>query len=95
MKIEMLVTCQACAGSGKELGGARFIQCSFCEGDRLLEDVQCDVCNGAGCARCRNEGRLYNVPCPDCNGEGQVRVPTKCAFCGGYGERPPDIFFQQ
>lgn len=94
MPESMLVMCRACNASGWALGEDKWITCKICDGERILDEVTCDVCDGFGCDYCRGEGVLRNVECPDCQAEGEIRVPTKCHVCSGYGDHPPKEMFE-
>ena len=71
LKIERLVNCDTCKGSGAKGGSSEVRTCSTCGGvgqvitSRGFFQVQqtCPDCNGSG--------EVISNPCPDCSGEGR------------------------
>lgn len=73
VKLEKLVSCEKCAGSGDEKGAKR---------------KTCPTCKGKGKIR-KESGTFLGsfaqiITCPDCEGEGNVS-DKKCAVCHGEG----------
>lgn len=77
LKIERLVPCESCEGSGAKGGSSDVRSCSMCGGvgqvitSRGFFQVQqtCPECNGSG--------ESISNPCPDCSGEGRVNGSSR------------------
>jgi RecJ-like exonuclease len=67
--------------------------CPECEGEGILDVVECDVCNGTECEYCGFEGVLHNVPCPECDARGEIEWHPRCSTCNGSGEMPSKEFY--
>lgn len=88
MPQSMTERCSHCMGSGTDRTSFRHDECEMCGGEGILDEVECDLCNGEGCENCRSTGRLENVRCPSCDGRGEVQYHPYCDHCSGSGEVP-------
>jgi len=91
----MLVECRECMGEGVRLDLLDEEPCEPCEGQGMIPEVPCPVCEGAGCERCWHEGSLYDIECPACSGEGVRHYHPSCHNCAGRGYAPHPAFEQQ
>lgn len=90
----MLEECPECYGEGIDLGGYDEEVCTFCEGQGVLDQVSCDICQGKGCPRCDGQGSLYHVECPQCQSLGTVQIQRRCSVCHGFGNVIPRKYFE-
>jgi len=76
IKVNKLVECKACHGSGAA-SGSRSVTCDTCQGTGQVKHVQRSILgqfiNVAECHRCGGQGTIVESPCNDCRGTGQVR----------------------
>ncbi|MEJ2722761.1 MAG: molecular chaperone DnaJ [bacterium] len=76
LKINSLVACSECKGSGAAPGSTSTI-CETCGGTGQVRHVQRSIfgqfVNVTECHRCEGRGRVIKEPCPACRGTGTVR----------------------
>ena len=82
---KMLQICPECRGEKIDYMEQVEKECKGCDGESIIEEVTCDVCEGKGCGYCHDQGVLRNVPCPHCKAQGFVVQHEKCGHCRGYG----------
>lgn len=92
MPESMVERCPSCTGEGVDRTRYRSKVCEECEGEGLIEEVTCDVCEGGGCDYCVQTGKLHNVPCPTCEQTGEVEFHPYCKECNGSGIVPSKKF---
>lgn len=73
IKLQMLVPCEHCHGTGAKDGTA-FHTCQRCKGSGYITTVQQTILGAM---------QSQSV-CPECNGEGKV-ITEPCSFCNGTG----------
>lgn len=74
IKVNKLVACQPCSGSGAGPGQASFSTCSTCKGSGQVRRVTNSFL-----------GQMQTITtCPSCHGEGQT-IASKCKTCQGSG----------
>ena len=93
MPESMLERCGECMGERKDVSELVSKNCSKCEGEGVLQEVECDVCCGKGCEFCLQSGVLENVQCPNCEGMGELRFHPPCPYCNGSGKVPSKEFY--
>lgn len=83
IKINKLVACPACQGSG-EKSGSQPTTCPQCGGSGEVRQISQSLfgrfVNVTTCPRCRGEGRIISNPCDTCHGEGRVRGEEMVEF---------------
>jgi molecular chaperone DnaJ len=76
IKVNKLVACKACSGSGAA-SGSRSVTCDTCQGTGQVKHVERSILgqfiNVSECQRCGGRGTIVESPCDDCRGTGQVR----------------------
>lgn len=89
LRVSLLDTCTACAGSGSE-GGRPPTVCGICGGTGEERHVQRSVfgqfVSVQPCRACAGEGQVIATPCPSCQGEGRVRAEREVEV-----EVPPGV----
>lgn len=74
IKVNKLVGCQTCGGSGAQAGQSSFSSCSMCKGSGQVRRVTNSFL-----------GQMQTITtCPQCHGEGQT-ITSKCKSCTGSG----------
>lgn len=74
IKVNKLVGCQTCSGSGAGAGQGSFSTCSTCNGSGQVRRVTNSFL-----------GQMQTITtCPTCQGEGQM-ITSKCKSCSGSG----------
>ncbi|MDY0108988.1 MAG: molecular chaperone DnaJ [Candidatus Krumholzibacteria bacterium] len=76
IKVQKLVACPACQGSGAE-PGSRPQQCATCRGlgrvRQVRQSLLGQMVTEAVCPACRGRGQVITDPCGNCRGSGTVR----------------------
>lgn len=76
IKINKLITCQTCKGSGHK-AGSKPATCPTCQGNGEVRQVSQSIfgrfVNVSTCPQCRGQGKIITDPCPTCRGEGLDR----------------------
>ena len=79
LRIQRLVDCDRCGGSGAEPGSAPE-RCPTCHGAGEVRQVSRSFfgqfINVSTCPRCRGAGQIITNPCTSCRGEGRVQGTT-------------------
>jgi molecular chaperone DnaJ len=77
MKINAVVLCSRCNGSGGE-DGSEPVTCTACQGHGEVTQIQRsflgDIRTSVACPTCRGYGTVIPNPCLECSGEGRVRA---------------------
>ncbi|MBP6512708.1 MAG: molecular chaperone DnaJ [Bacteroidia bacterium] len=74
IKVNKLVSCQTCGGSGAQAGTGAFSTCNTCKGSGQIRRVTNSFL-----------GQMQTITtCPTCHGEGQT-IASKCKGCTGSG----------
>lgn len=74
IKVNKMVGCQTCGGSGAQAGQSSFSSCSMCKGSGQVRRVTNSFL-----------GQMQTITtCPQCHGEGQT-ITSKCKACTGSG----------
>jgi molecular chaperone DnaJ len=74
IKVNKLVGCQTCGGSGAQAGQGSFTTCGMCKGSGQIRRVTNSFL-----------GQMQTITtCPQCHGEGQT-IASKCKSCAGNG----------
>lgn len=76
IKINKLITCQTCDGTGHK-AGSQPSSCPSCQGSGEVRQVSQSIfgrfVNVSTCPQCRGQGKIITDPCPTCRGEGRDR----------------------
>jgi molecular chaperone DnaJ len=79
LRIQRLVDCERCAGSGAE-PGSKPERCPTCHGTGEVRQVSRSFfgqfVNVSPCRQCRGTGQMITNPCSECRGEGRVHGAT-------------------
>lgn len=74
IKVNKMVGCQTCGGSGAQAGQGAFSTCGMCKGSGQVRRVTNSFL-----------GQMQTITtCPQCHGEGQT-ITSKCKSCTGSG----------
>ena len=74
IKVNKMVGCQTCGGSGAQAGQGSFSTCNMCKGSGQVRRVTNSFL-----------GQMQTITtCPQCHGEGQT-ITSKCKSCTGSG----------
>ena len=74
IKVNKMVGCQTCGGSGAQAGQGSFSTCNMCKGSGQVRRVTNSFL-----------GQMQTITtCPQCHGEGQT-ITSKCKSCSGSG----------
>ncbi len=80
LKVQVLESCERCAGSGAETG-TEPRTCPTCHGageERLVQrSVFGQLVSVQPCRTCRGQGQVIDSPCRRCNGDGRMRGETE------------------
>jgi molecular chaperone DnaJ len=80
LKVQLLDTCDKCAGSGAE-PGSQPRSCTTCGGtgeERIVQrSVFGQMVSVQPCRVCHGQGQIIDTPCRRCNGDGRVRAETE------------------
>jgi molecular chaperone DnaJ len=80
IKVQRLVTCERCGGSGAEKGTGDK-GCPRCNGTGEVRTVSRSIfgqfINVSVCSQCSGTGRIIDKPCLDCAGNGRVKGHTQ------------------
>jgi molecular chaperone DnaJ len=80
IKLQRLVICERCGGSGVEKGTADK-SCPRCQGTGELKTVSRSLfgqfINVSVCSQCGGSGRIIDKPCLECAGNGRVKGQTQ------------------
>ena len=71
IKVPTSVTCDACAGSGAEVGSSP-VSCPTCAGYGKVRASQGFFTIERTCPNCMGRGEIIQNPCPSCSGQGRV-----------------------
>lgn len=72
IRIENLVACEECGGSGAE-PGTKEMACLMCQGTGQVVQSQGFFRISTTCTRCQGTGKILVSPCKACKGSGRVR----------------------
>lgn len=80
LKVNRLVTCDSCSGSGQATGSSRKT-CPQCKGHGQVRTLSRTflgtVQQVSTCSMCRGKGEIIADPCRTCGGEGRVKGSSK------------------
>ncbi len=71
IKVPTSVTCEACSGSGAEVGSSP-VSCPTCAGYGKVRASQGFFTIERTCPNCMGRGEIIQNPCPSCSGQGRV-----------------------
>ena len=74
IKVQRLVSCSHCSGSGAKNGSSSIKTCPTCRGRGIVTQFQRTILGSM-------QTQSY---CPDCGGSGRI-ITEKCQYCGGEG----------
>lgn len=76
LRIERLISCPSCHGSGSKDASGGVRTCPTCRGTGVLTQQNGIFIQQTTCPTCHGSGETISDPCPKCRGEGRVRDMT-------------------